>query len=119
MSQIHKGHTMMTRRQANAGILASTALAAAPAAVAQELMPKDLPPPQSEGGLSLSAALKLRRSTREYSDRPLQTQVLSDLLWAGFGINRPASAGRTVPYWRHIMVMDVYLALADGCLLYT
>ena len=118
MSQIHKGHTMMTRRQANAGIFASAALAAAPAAVAQELKPRDLPPPQSEGGLSLTAALKLRRSTREYSDRPLQTQVLSDLLWAGFGINRPASGGRTVPYWRHIMVMDVYLALADGVWLY-
>ena len=64
------------------------------------------------------AALKLRRSTREYSDRPLPAQVLSDLLWAAFGVNRPASDGRTVPYWRHIMVIDVYLAMADGVWLY-
>jgi nitroreductase len=118
MSQIHEGHTMMTRRQANAGILATAALAAAPAAVAQELKPRDLPPPQGEGGLSLTAALKLRRSTREYSDRPLPAQVLSDLLWAAFGINRPASDGRTVPYWRHIMVLDVYLVMAEGVWLY-
>ena len=66
----------------------------------------------------MTAALKLRRSTREYSDRPLPAQVLSDLLWAAFGVNRPASDGRTVPYWRHIMVIDVYLAMADGVWLY-
>jgi nitroreductase len=110
---------MMTRRQANAGILASAALAAVPAVVvAQELKPKDLPPPRSEGGQSLTAALMLRRSTREYSDRTLPAQVLSDLLWAAFGINRPASGDRTAPYWRHIMVIDVYLAMADGVWLY-
>jgi len=106
---------MMTRREANAGILASAALAAASVpAVAQEPKPRDLPPPRSEGGQSLTAALKLRRSIREYSDRPLPAQVLSDLLWAAFGVNRPAIDGRTVPYWRHIMVIDVYLAMADG-----
>jgi nitroreductase len=119
LSQLYRGNTMMTRRQANAGILASAALAAAPAVVvAQELKPRDLPPPRSEGGQSLTAALRLRRSTREYSDLPLPAQILSDLLWAAFGINRPASGDRTAPYWRHIMVIDVYLAMADGVWLY-
>jgi len=65
----------MTRRQANTGILASAALAAAPATAAtQQLMPRDLPPPRTEGGQSLTATLKLRRSTREYSERPLPAQ---------------------------------------------
>jgi nitroreductase len=108
--------TLMTRRQANAGILTSAALATAPA-LAQEPKPRDLPPPRSEGGQPLIATLKLRRSTREYSDRPLPAQVLSDLLWAAFGINRP-SGDRTVPYWRHVMVIDIYLAMADGVWLY-
>ncbi len=109
---------MMTRRQANTSLLASAALAAAPkVAVAQELKQLDLPPPRSEGGMPLIAALKLRRSTREYSDRPLPGQVLSDLLWAAFGVNRP-SGDRTAPYWRHVMVMDIYVALADGVWLY-
>jgi len=108
---------MMTRRQASAGILASSALAAV-AARAQELKPTDLPPPRSEGGQPLTAALKLRRSTREYSDRQLPPQVLSDLLWAAFGVNRPASGDRTAPYWRHVMVIDIYLAMADGVWLY-
>ena len=89
---------MMTRRQANTGILASAALAVAPAvAVAQELKPLDLPAPRSEGGMPLIAALKLRRSTREYSDRPLPAQVLSDLLWApSASIARAAIAPRPI-----------------------
>ena len=108
----------MTRRQVNAAILASAAVAAAPtSAITEELKPRDLPPPRSEGGQSLTATLKLRRSTHEYSDRPLPAQVLSDLLWAAFGVNRP-SGDRTAPYWRHVMVIDIYLATADGVWLY-
>ena len=107
----------MTRRQASAGILASAALAAAPAAIAQESKPFALPPPRGEGGQPLIAALKLRRSIREYSDRPLPPQILSDLLWAAFGVNRP-SGDRTAPYWRHVMVMDIYLAMAEGVWVY-
>jgi nitroreductase len=67
--------------------------------------------------MPLTEALVLRRSTREYSDRPLPLQVLSDLLWSAFGVNRP-SGERTAPYWRHIMVMDIYLSMADGVWLY-
>ncbi len=83
----------------------------------QGLKPLELPPPRSEGGMPLTAALKLRCSTREYSGRPLPMQTLSDLLWAAFGINRP-SGDRTAPYWRHIMVMDIYVTMADGVWLY-
>jgi Nitroreductase family len=68
-------------------------------------------------GKPLIDALKLRRSIREYADRSLLPQVLSDLLWAAFGVNRP-SGDRTAPYWRHVMVIDVYAALADGAWLY-
>lgn len=108
----------MTRREANAGIPASAALAAGPAiARAEELKPLKLPAPRSAGGQPLIETLKLRRSTREYSDRPLPAQVLSDLLWAAFGVNRP-NGDRTAPYWRHVMVMDIYAAMADGVWLY-
>jgi len=67
--------------------------------------------------MPLFEALKLRRSTRAYSSRPLEPQVLSDLLWAANGVNRP-SGDRTAPYWRHIMVIDIYAAMADGVWLY-
>lgn len=72
---------MMRRRQANATILAGAALAAVPAAtLSQALQPLTLPHARSGGGMPLTQALKLRRSTREYSDRALTMQVFSDLL---------------------------------------
>jgi nitroreductase len=109
---------MMTRREVGAGALAGATLAASSVGVAAApLAALELPPPSREGGLPLTAALKLRRSIREYADRPLPRQVLSDLLWAAFGINRP-SGDRTAPYWRHVMVIDVYVAMADGVWLY-
>ena len=107
----------MTRREANAGILASAVVATRPVLAAEETKTIVLPPPRGTGGKPLIDALKLRRSTREYSDRTLPPQVLSDLLWAAFGVNRP-SGDRTAPYWRHIMVIDVYAAMADGVWLY-
>ena len=36
----------------------------------------------------------------------------SDLLWSAYGINRP-TGDRTAPYWRHVMVIDVYAILYD------
>ena len=106
----------MTRRQAQAGIAAVAVLASQSRAAAAQT-PISLPPPRSAGGQPLTAALMLRRATREYADRPLPAQVLSDLLWTAFGINRP-SGDRTAPYWRHVMVMDIYAATADGVWLY-
>jgi nitroreductase len=109
---------MITRRDVNVGILASAASAATQTStIARDMKPLNLPPPRADGGQSLTTALKLRRSTREYSDRPLSSQMLSDLLWAAFGINRP-SGDRTAPYWRHVMVIDVYAVMADGVWLY-
>ena len=107
----------MTRRETNAGLLASAVAATGPALAADEAMTIALPPPLRTGGKRLKEALELRRSTREYSDRTLSPQVLSDMLWAAFGVNRP-SGDRTAPYWRHVMVIDVYAAMADGVWLY-
>jgi nitroreductase len=96
----------MTRREIAMGL-------AATAAGAPHAETVDLPPHRTHGGKPLMEALQLRRSTRAYSPRPLPTPVLSDLLWAAFGVNRP-SGDRTAPYWRHVMVIDVYAAMADG-----
>jgi hypothetical protein len=108
----------MTRRQAAAGILANAALAGTTTgSSAQDIQSRALPPPRTSGGRPLIEALKLRRSAREYSDRPLPAQVLSDLLWAAFGINRP-DGGRTAPYAREIVAIDIYAAMVDGVWLY-
>lgn len=73
--------------------------------------------PDRQGGLPLMAALERRHSTRAYSQRQLSPRQLSNVLWAAYGINRP-SGDRTAAYWRHVMVIDVYAAMADGVWLY-
>lgn len=73
-----------------------------------------LPEPRKSGGMPLLTALQQRHSVRAYKPQPILRDVLSSLLWAGFGINRPATGDRTAPYWRHVMVIDLYLAMADG-----
>jgi len=77
-----------------------------------------LPPPQTHDGLPLFSALRLRHSVRTYTDQPISRETLSTLLWAAFGINRATSGDRTAPYWRHMVVIDLYLAIADGVWLY-
>jgi len=77
-----------------------------------------LPPPQTEGGKPLMQALKERHSTREFSARALPQQVLSDLLWAAAGVNRPESGHRTVPSARDWREIDVYVVISDGAYLY-
>lgn len=78
----------------------------------------ELPRPTQEGGTPLMQALAERQSAREFSEEPLPPQVLSDLLWAAFGINRPDSGGRTAPSALNAQEIDVYAALASGLYIY-
>lgn len=109
---------MFTRREANIGILSTVMTAALPRVVLAQPQAMDLPPPQTEGGKPLMEALKLRRSTREFADRPLAPQLLSNLLWAAWGINRPESGLRTAPSSGGKMDIDLYLAMASGVWIY-
>lgn len=63
-------------------------------------------------------ALKLRRSTREFKRANLSDQALANLLWAGFGVNRPESGNRTAPSAMNSQEVDIYVALAQGLYLY-
>jgi SagB-type dehydrogenase family enzyme len=83
-------------------------------ASAREVDMLRLPAPRTEGGMPLMQALKLRHSTREFSPEALPAQVLSDLLWAAGGVNRPESGKRTSPSARDWREVDVYVATADG-----
>ncbi|MEJ2077951.1 MAG: nitroreductase family protein [Acidobacteriota bacterium] len=77
-----------------------------------------LPAPQREGGIPLMQALSARHSSREFSDKPLPPQVLSDLLWAAFGINRPDKGGRTAPSPYNRQEIHIYVTRADGFFVY-
>jgi SagB-type dehydrogenase family enzyme len=87
-------------------------------AVAQQLKPVELPAPQTTAGMPLMQALKARHSTREFSSRKLPVQVLSNLLWAAFGVNRPESGKRTAPSAMNWQETDIYVATADGLYVY-
>ena len=70
----------------------------------------------------LIGALRHRRTTRAFSSRPLGEEVLSELLWAAFGVNRRrgpfGSVGRTAASASNSQEIDVYVALADGAYRY-
>jgi SagB-type dehydrogenase family enzyme len=87
-------------------------------AVAQDLKPIGLPQPQMTGGKPLMEALRDRHTTRTFKSKTLPAQVLSNLLWAAFGINRPESGKRTAPSARNWQEIDIYVAMADGTYIY-
>ena len=66
------------------------------------------------GGRPLMQVLKERNSQREFAPAPLPPQVLSNLLWAAWGVNRPESGKRTAPSPMNRQEMDVYVALPAG-----
>jgi len=86
--------------------------------LAQELKAIQLLPPQTDGGRPLMQVLKDRASSRNFSPEKLSVQVLSNMLWAAFGVNRPESGGRTAPTASNSQDMDIYVAMADGLYLY-
>jgi SagB-type dehydrogenase family enzyme len=99
--------------------LLSVALLVSPALlVAQELKPLELPKPQTDGGKPLMQTLKARHSTRSFKPDKLPAQLLSNLLWAAFGVNRPDSGKRTAPSAMNWQEIDLYVATADGLYVY-
>ena len=85
---------------------------------AEELKPIQLPKPQMDGGRPLMQVLRNRSSSREFSPQKLPLQVLSNLLWAASGVNRPESGKRTAPTAANWQEIDIYVATANGLYLY-
>jgi len=54
----------------------------------QALSAIQLPFPEMDRSASLFTALQQRKTTREISEAPLPLQLLSNLLWAAWGVNR-------------------------------
>jgi nitroreductase len=85
---------------------------------AQEAEVVKLPAPQITGGKPLLDCLRARQSSREFGTDELSPQVLSNLLWAADGINRPDSGKRTAPSAVNWQDIEIYTATADGLFLY-
>ena len=71
-----------------------------------------LPPPATDGGMGLAAALSQRRSVRSFSGTPLTAAEIGQLLWAAQAVTDPAghrttpSAGATYPLEVDIVTFD-------------
>jgi SagB-type dehydrogenase family enzyme len=115
----NKGESVMSKGLILIGSLILTFLLVFPHPIhSQELKEIKLLKPQMDGGRPLMQVLKDRHSSREFSSDELPLQVLSNLLWAAFGINRQDSGKRTAPSAVNWQNIDIYVALAKGLYLY-
>jgi nitroreductase len=78
-----------------------------------------LPAPDRTGGKPLMQALNERQSTRTFTEGVISEQQLSELLWAAWGINRPADKKRTAPSARNMQEVNVYVSMQSGLYLYS
>lgn len=70
--------------------------------------------PDKNRGLSVMKALEQRKSDREFSEKKLSLQDLSDLVWAANGVNRPESGKRTAPSAMNRQDIEVYVCMTEG-----
>lgn len=85
--------------------------------LAEEPKTIQLVAPQPGAGSPLIQLLWKRKSSRAFSPKPLSIEVLSNLLWAGFGINR-LGGKRTAPSAKDWQDVDIYVILSYGTYLY-
>jgi len=85
--------------------------------LSEEQKPIQLLKPPTGSGNPLIQVLWKRQSSRELSSEPLSAEILSNMLWAAFGINRP-DGKRTAPSAKNQQEIDIYVATAKGLYLY-
>ena len=96
----------------------STLLSMSPnIALAGGATPIQLSKPPMSSGNPLLQLLVRRKSSREFGPEPLPVEVLSNMLWAAFGINRP-DGKRTAPSAKSQQEIDIYIATINGLYLY-
>ena len=78
------------------------------------VLPRPVLPPTT----TLEQALKKRHSTRAFLPDALPIETVSALLWAGFGINRRDTGGRTAPSAHNWQEIDVFAVLPEGTFRY-
>ncbi len=76
-----------------------------------------LPEPDKTNTTTLIQALEKRHSDREFSDKVIDNQTLSTLLWAAYGVNR-ADGKRTIPTALDKKDLNIYVFNKEGIWLY-
>jgi len=86
--------------------------------IAADLSLIKLLPPDLKGGKSLMQSLQERKTSRSFNAKKLPIEVISSLMWAACGVNRPDSGKRTAPSAVNWQEIDVYVAMEEGLYLY-
>jgi SagB-type dehydrogenase family enzyme len=74
----------------------------------------NLPPPRTEGPISLEKAIARRRTVRAFGPRPLRLEELSQLLWSAQGIT-DGRFKRSAPSAGALFPIDLYAVTGEGC----
>ena len=77
-----------------------------------------LPKPLIDGDLKLADAFKNRKTIREFLDKDLSLQEISNILWCANGINREGTNKKTVPTTQGKNEIDVYVFIRTGVYIY-
>ncbi|MCX7044507.1 MAG: nitroreductase family protein [Candidatus Sumerlaeota bacterium] len=87
-----------------------------------DLQPIKLMKPQTDGGKTVLVSLWERKTIRSIKPEKLPPQMLSNLLWAAFGVNREKGpsgrTGRTAASASNSQEIDIYVAMPEGIYLY-
>jgi nitroreductase len=59
-----------------------------------------------------------RRTVRDFKTEKLSHELLGNLLWSAFGINRPEIDHRTAPSAMNSQEVEIYVAMPEGLYLY-
>jgi SagB-type dehydrogenase family enzyme len=112
------GRKMFIRCRLTAKFVAVILLLFPAVALAQDLKTIKLLKPQMDSSRMLMQVLKDRKTSRNFSPKKLPIRVLSNILWAACGVNRPQTNGRTAPSANNWQEIDIYVASANGLYLY-
>jgi protease I len=74
--------------------------------------------PNLTGTVSFEEALAKRRSVRLFSSKPLESEQISQLAWAGQGITDQQRGLRTAPSAGETYPIDLYFATQEGLFVY-
>ena len=73
----------------------------------------NLTQPKLKGEASLEKAIFKRRSRRNYQDKSLTLEQISQILWAGQGITDEKTGFRSVPSAGALYPLDIYLVVGE------
>jgi len=74
--------------------------------------------PSLTGTVSFEEALAKRRSVRLFANKPLESEQISQLAWAGQGITETQRGLRTAPSAGETYPIDLYFATPEGLFVY-